>query len=77
MNRKERSIEAKKPDLYEIKQITLKDGTVLDINKITHVALIKESRKGNNINFKITYYCNLKDELITMSNQCMMLAYCN
>lgn len=75
MNRNDRSIETKKIDEYEIKKIILNDGTVLDVDKITHVGLIKESRKGNDINFKITYYCPLNDELITLSNECMMLSY--
>ncbi|MFX0136107.1 MAG: hypothetical protein ACFFDN_20875 [Candidatus Hodarchaeota archaeon] len=72
---KDRTLEKKEPTAYEIKQIILKDGTILDINKITHAALIKEKRKNNRIYFKITYCCNDSDELIALSNECCMLTY--
>lgn len=72
---KDRSLEKKEMTAYEIKKIILKDGTILDIDKITHVALIKERRVGNNIDFKITYCCKNEDELMTLSNECCMLSY--
>lgn len=72
---KDRSIEKEEKTAYEIKKIILKDGTNLDIDKITHVALIKDKQKGNHIDYKITYCAKNDNELLSMSNECSMLAH--
>jgi hypothetical protein len=72
---KENTVIKKEPTAYEIRKIILNDGTELDINKITHAAIVKDRRDGDNIEFKITYCCKEKDELLALSNQCNLMAY--
>lgn len=72
---KENTVTKKEPTAYEVKKIILNDGTELDIDKITHAAIVKDRRDGNNIEFKITYCCKQKDELLALSNQCNLIAY--
>jgi len=72
---KENTVSKNEPTAYEIRKIILNDGTELDINKITHAAIVKDRRDGDNIEFKITYCCKKKDELKALSNQCTALAH--
>ena len=60
---------------YEIKKIVLADGTEFDIDKITGLAVIKESGKGLEYNWKITYCAKGKNDLLALSNQCNMMAH--
>lgn len=69
------SINVKKPDEYEIKKIVLQDGTEIDVNKLTHVAIIKHSQKGNKYNFKLTHCMRTEQDSKALSNQCLMLAH--
>jgi hypothetical protein len=71
----ENTINKEEPTAYEIRKIILNDGTELDINKITHAAIVKDRRDGDNIEFKITYCCKEKDELLALSNECTLMAY--
>jgi len=72
-------LDKKEPTTYEIKKIILKDGTILDIDKITHVAVIKEKETNKNeeiyYDWKITYAAKTKNDLLALSNQCSMLAH--
>jgi hypothetical protein len=72
-------LEKKEPTAYEIKQIILKDGTILDVDKIVHVAVVKEkeTKKCKEIHYdwKITYFGKNKNDLLALSNQCSMLAH--
>jgi len=72
---KERTVSKNDPTAYEIRKIILNDGTELDVDKITHAAIVKDRRDGDNIEFKITYCCKEKDELKALSNQCNLMAY--
>ena len=72
---RESIVSKKEQTAYEIKKIILNDGTELNIDKITHAAIVKDRRYGDNIAFKITYCCKDKDELIALSNQCNLMAY--
>jgi hypothetical protein len=60
---------------YEIKKIIMADGTEFDIDKITGLAVVKESGKGLEYNWKITYCAKGKNDLLALSNQCSMMAY--
>lgn len=73
--RNERTIKEYNKTKYEIKKIILNDNTELEINKIVHVALVKESQKGNQFDFKITYGAKTKEDLLALSNECSMLAH--
>lgn len=73
--KKKRSIEEFEKTKYEIKKIILNDNTELEINKIVHVALVKEKQEGNQFDFKITYGAKTKDDLLALSNECSMLAH--
>ncbi|MCK9556382.1 hypothetical protein M0R36_11330 [bacterium] len=60
---------------YEIKKIVLADGTEFDIDKITGLAVVKESGEGLEYNWKITYCAKGKNDLLALSNQCTMMAH--
>lgn len=69
------NVETKKPDEYEIKKIVLKDGTEIDVDKLTHVAILKHSQKGNEYYFKITHCMRTKKDSRALSNKCLLLAH--
>lgn len=66
-------LEYKGTSKYCIKAVILEDGTKLDLEKITHLLIIKE-RNINDIGgeFCITQKINSIDDCQTMSNQAFM-----
>ena len=70
-----RTLEVKDPKKYQIKKIELNDGTILKVDKIVHVSVVKRKQTGNHFDFDISYTATSKDDLLALSNECSMLAY--
>lgn len=73
------SIESKRQDEYEIVELKLKDGTIIDVDKIVNFTMIlnkkEEEEKGTSYDFKMTYCISKRIDLIALSNQCQMASF--
>ena len=72
-----RTLEDRGTLAYQIKKIELNDGTILDVNSITHATLVKDvfDKDKNEVLFKVSYCFKDKTDLLALSNQCVMLAH--
>ena len=70
-----RTLESKDPGEYQIKKIELNDGTILEVDKIVHISVVKRKQTGDHYDFTISYTAASRDDLLALSNECNMLAH--